>query len=123
MKQLIQFEEAALFGLGIYGFSLLSYAWWWFPALILVPDLSMIGYVFGNKAGAWVYNLFHHRALAIIIWLTGLYLGNVILQLVGVMIFAHSSMDRMFGYGLKYEKGFKFTHLGEVGREDGKDKR
>ncbi|MFP9099840.1 DUF4260 domain-containing protein [Flavobacterium sp. RHBU_24] len=117
MKQLIQLEEAALFAVGIYGFSLLPFAWWWFLVLILVPDLSMLGYLAGNRVGAWVYNFFHHRAVAIVVLLAGLYSGNVILQLAGVMLFAHSSMDRMFGYGLKYEKGFKFTHLGEVGKQ------
>ena len=24
-------------------------------------------------------------------------------------------MDRVAGYGLKYENGFKFNHLGEIG--------
>lgn len=116
MKKLIQLEEAALFGLGIYLFSLLNYAWWWFPALLLVPDLSMISYAFGNKVGAWCYNVIHHRALAIAVYLLGIYLANDAIQLTGIMLFSHSSMDRMFGYGLKYEKGFKFTHLGEIGK-------
>lgn len=115
MKQLIQLEEAALFGLGIYGFSLLPFAWWWFLVLLLVPDFSMAAYIFGNKTGAWAYNFFHHRAIAIVVWLVGIYSGNLLLQLTGIILFAHSSMDRMFGYGLKYEKGFKFTHLGEIG--------
>ncbi len=116
MKKIIQLEEAALFGLGIYLFSLLNYAWWWFPALLLVPDLSMIGYAFGNKVGAWAYNVIHHRGLAIAVYLLGIYLANEVIQLTGVMLFSHSSMDRMFGYGLKYEQGFKFTHLGEIGK-------
>jgi hypothetical protein len=25
-------------------------------------------------------------------------------------------MDRMMGYGLKYNEGFKFTHLGTIGK-------
>jgi hypothetical protein len=116
MKQLIQLEEAALFTLGIYGFSLLPFAWWWFLVLILVPDLSMLGYLAGNRAGAWAYNLVHHRAVAIALYLFGCYFSNTNVQLAGVILFAHSSMDRMFGYGLKYEKGFKFTHLGEIGK-------
>ena len=116
MNTLIKLEEAALFGLGIFLFSLLDFAWWWFPALLLAPDLSMIGYAFGNKIGAWAYNLFHHRAIAIAIYLLGIYMANEGIQLVGVILFAHSCMDRMFGYGLKYEKGFKFTHLGEIGK-------
>ncbi|WP_417354083.1 DUF4260 domain-containing protein [Flavobacterium sp.] len=116
MKALIKLEEAALFLLGIYFFSQLDYAWWWFLVLLLVPDFSMIGYVFGNKAGAWAYNFFHHRGVAILLYLSGVYYSNQLLQLIGVIWFAHSSMDRMFGYGLKYENGFKFTHLGEIGK-------
>ena len=116
MKNLITLEEAALFALGIYLFSILPYAWWWFIVLILIPDFSMIGYAFGNKAGAWLYNIFHHRGIAIAIYLAGIYLAVPIVQLVGVILFSHSSMDRMFGYGLKYEQGFKFTHLGAIGK-------
>lgn len=114
MNTLIKLEEAALFGLGIYLFSLLGFEWWWFAALLLAPDLSMLGYLVGNKAGAWAYNLFHHRGIAIAVYLAGICYNNTWLQLVGVMFFAHSSMDRLFGYGLKYEAGFKFTHLGNL---------
>ncbi|GGB69587.1 hypothetical protein GCM10007424_06950 [Flavobacterium suaedae] len=116
MKTLIKLEELALFGLAIYLFSVLNYEWWWFLVLILAPDLSMLGYVFGNKAGAWSYNFFHHTAVAIVCYIVGLFIRNETLQLIGVILFAHSRMDRMFGYGLKYEKGFKFTHLGEIGK-------
>lgn len=35
----------------------------------------------------------------------------------GIIIFGHASFDRFFGYGLKYENGFKFTHLGEIGKK------
>lgn len=37
------------------------------------------------------------------------------LQLAGIILFAHAAFDRILGYGLKYERGFKFTHLGEIG--------
>lgn len=114
MNTLLKLEEAALFALGIYLFSLLDFAWWWFPALILVPDIGMLGYLLGNKAGAWSYNLFHHTAIAIVVYLAGIYLDNQIIMLAGVMLFAHSRMDRLAGYGLKYEEGFKFTHLGKL---------
>lgn len=117
MNTLIKLEEATLFILGIYLFSLLDYAWWWFPVLLLVPDVSMAGYAFGNKIGAWLYNLLHHRGIAIAVYLAGIYLQTDVLLLTGVILFAHSSMDRMFGYGLKYEDGFKFTHLGEIGEK------
>ncbi|TAG51385.1 MAG: DUF4260 family protein, partial [Runella slithyformis] len=31
---------------------------------------------------------------------------------IGIILFAHSAMDRIAGYGLKYEDAFKHTHLG-----------
>jgi len=116
MKTVIKLEEVGLFILGIYLFSLLNYQWWWFLVLLLAPDFSMLGYVFNNKTGAFMYNIFHHRGIAVLIYLTGCYLKLEPLQLVGVILFSHSAMDRMFGYGLKYEQGFKYTHLGEIGK-------
>jgi len=117
MKSIIKLEEIGLFALGIYFFSQMQYAWWWFLVLILLPDLSMIGYIFGNKIGALCYNVAHHRGIAIILYFVGIYYSNPAIQLSGVILFAHSSMDRMFGYGLKYETGFKYTHLGEIGKK------
>jgi hypothetical protein len=115
MKTVLKLEEAAMFGAAIYAFSRLSFAWWWFPLLILAPDIGMVGYLFNNKIGAFFYNLFHHKGLAIIIFVMGLVSNNEVLQLSGVILFGHSSMDRMLGYGLKYETGFKKTHLGLIG--------
>lgn len=117
MKTIIKIEELGMFLFGIYLFNQLDYAWWWFLVLILAPDLSMIGYIFGNKSGAFLYNLFHHKAIAIMVYLAGIYFSNSMIQLAGIILFAHSSMDRMMGYGLKYETGFKFTHLGEIGKK------
>ena len=116
MKTIIKLEELGLFILGIYLFSLLNFEWWWFLVLILTPDLSMLGYIFGNKSGAFFYNIFHHRAIAVLLYIMGCYFKIEILQLSGIILFSHSAMDRFFGYGLKYESGFKYTHLGEIGK-------
>ncbi|MFH6965644.1 DUF4260 domain-containing protein [Flavobacterium sp. FlaQc-28] len=116
MKTVLKLEEAALFIFGIFLFNRLSYEWWWFLALILAPDLSMIGYALGNKAGAFLYNLFHHKGIALLIYGLGCYFCIESIQLAGIILFSHSAMDRIFGYGLKYEKGFKYTHLGEIGK-------
>ena len=117
MKSIIKLEELGLFLFGIYLFNQLDYAWWWFLVLILAPDFSMIGYVFGNKPGAFLYNMAHHRGIAILVYLAGVYSSNSLIQLTGIILFPHSSMDRMLGYGLKYETGFAFTHLGEIGKK------
>ncbi|GGD96308.1 DUF4260 domain-containing protein [Planktosalinus lacus] len=117
MNTTLKLEELALFILGIFLFSQLSFAWWWFLVLLLTPDIGMVGYAFGNKTGAFSYNLFHHRGIAAACYLIGIYTQSEITQLIGVILFSHAAMDRMFGYGLKYEKGFKFTHLGEIGND------
>ncbi|WP_411029932.1 DUF4260 domain-containing protein [Spongiimicrobium sp. 3-5] len=115
MKQLLRIEELFMFGLGIYLFGLLPFQWWWFLVLILTPDIGAVGYLFNNRVGAFSYNLFHHKGIAILIYLLGTYLSLPLGQLLGVILFSHASLDRIFGYGLKYKKGFKYTHLGEIG--------
>ncbi len=117
MKTLIRLEETGMFLFGIFLFSQLPFAWWWFLILILAPDISMLAYLFGNKVGAIGYNLFHHKAVALAVYVFGVYQQNEILQLAGIILFAHSSMDRMMGYGLKTYEGFGFTHLGRIGKE------
>lgn len=114
MKRIIQLEELAMFLFSIYLFSQLQFAWWWYLVLILTPDIGMIGYALGNKVGAISYNLFHHKAIALAVYVFGLYQQNETIQLAGLILFGHSSMDRMMGYGLKTYEGFKFTHLGKL---------
>jgi len=114
MKTALKLEEIAQLAFGVYFFMLLPYAWWWFLVLLLTPDIGMIGYAISNKVGAFTYNLFHHKGIAILVWLAGLYLEDTIIQAAGIILFSHSAFDRMLGYGLKYEKGFKYTHLGNL---------
>lgn len=116
MKTLLKLEELFLFLLAIYLFTRLDYAWWWFALLFLAPDLGMIGYAAGPQVGALTYNLLHHQGLAIGLYLIGAWSGNPLWQLLGLIILAHSSFDRLLGYGLKFSDAFKHTHLGRLGR-------
>lgn len=117
MERLLKLEELAMLLLGLWAFSLIGISWWWFAGLILLPDIGMAGYLLGNKTGAFSYNFFHHRAISVVIFVLGYFLENQILEVSGIILFTHIAMDRIFGYGLKYEKGFKFTHLGEIGKK------
>jgi len=116
MKTLIRLEELGFFLFSIYLFSLLPYPWWFYPFLFFVPDLAMLGYLAGPRVGAIVYNFIHHRGLALIYYMAGVLLATPVLSLVGVIVFAHSSLDRVLGYGLKFPDGFAHTHLGQIGR-------
>ncbi|MDX1462342.1 MAG: DUF4260 domain-containing protein [Marinirhabdus sp.] len=115
MKNVLKIEELGLFVLGICAFSTLPFAWWWFLVLLLTPDIGMLGYLVNNKVGAFTYNMFHHRAVAVAFIIFGYFYANEIILLIGVMLFSHIAFDRMFGYGLKYPSGFKDTHLGKIG--------
>lgn len=104
--------------IGVLFFMVLSYPWWWFLALFFIPDLSMIGYLVNLKFGAWLYNFFHHKLLAVMLILAGYVLFLNPLSLAGCILLSHSAFDRIFGFGLKYESGFKDTHLGKIGSSE-----
>ncbi|GGG74625.1 hypothetical protein GCM10007415_02690 [Parapedobacter pyrenivorans] len=117
MKRLLQLEQAALM-VACYFVSLhLGYAWWLFFVLLLLPDISMVGYAIDNKWGAALYNLFHHQGVAIAVIGIGWFVNQEYVLLAGIILLGHSAMDRLFGYGLKYNSGFQDTHLGKIGKK------
>lgn len=67
MNKLLRLEEAAMFGLSIYLNSLLPFEWWIFWALLVSPDIGMLGYLINTRIGAISYNLFHHKGIALIV--------------------------------------------------------
>ena len=117
MEKTLKLEELLMFCLGIYMFNALDYSWWWFLVLILTPDVSMLGYLINPKFGAISYNMFHHKGVAILLFFAGIFFNSPIVQLIGIILFAHASLDRIFGYGLKYFDNFKHTHLGQIGKQ------
>jgi hypothetical protein len=115
MKNIIKLEEAAMFGICVFGLYHFQASWWWYLLILFGPDISMIGYAMGSHVGAGIYNIFHHKGFALFIFAFGLYTEASVWIVVGLVLFGHSSMDRMFGYGLKLNRGFKYTHLGVIG--------
>jgi hypothetical protein len=120
MKNLLKLEELAEALLAVVVFAQLPYAWWWLPALFLLPDIGMLGYLIGPRAGAFSYNLLHHKALAVAVGLAGWWLNLPLLLLAGSVLLFHAACDRLLGYGLKYPTSFQHTHLGYVGKAVGK---
>lgn len=114
MQKSIKLEELAMFLSSILLFTQMDYVWWVYLVFILTPDIGMIGYVVSTQLGAITYNLFHHKGIAILVGVLGWYLAIPELQLAGIILFGHASMDRMLGYGLKYSDHFKNTHLGKI---------
>jgi hypothetical protein len=109
-------EGAAAFAAGLAGFLFLGLPWWAFLLLLIVPDVSMVGYLRGPRVGAILYNLVHDLATGVVVAALGLAIGSVPLAAAGAILVAHSGMDRMAGYGLKFPDAFQHTHLGRIGR-------
>jgi hypothetical protein len=91
--------------------------WLWFLLLFLAPDLSMVGYLASSKVGAWAYNLAHTYVFALSLVAGGLLAGHRVALGLGLIWCAHIGFDRTLGYGLKSPEGFRFTHLGKIGRD------
>lgn len=117
MKKLVQTEELLQMAVALAGlyFLPIHLSWWLWIILFFAPDISMIGYAVNPKVGGALYNLFHHKGTAALLFLTALVLNNPALQAAALILWAHCCFDRSLGYGLKYLNGFANTHLGKIG--------
>lgn len=136
MKTLLRLEELAQFlfvlAVLIIWQQALEFPWWIYLLLLLGPDISMLGYLVSSQMGAVAYNLFHHKGVALIFiaagttsivsepFMRGSDMENHLI-LTGLILFGHASMDRIFGYGLKFGDNFHHTHLGWIGKRVASD--
>lgn len=117
MKTLIKLEELAQFAAVTAYLYLQDAPWYIYLCLLIAPDISMLGYLLGNKTGAWMYNFAHHKGVALALVFAGWGINEPWLMTAGLVLFGHASLDRVFGYGLKLEEGFHHTHLGRIGKQ------
>lgn len=102
---ILRAEGLALFGASLVAYHWLGGSWTTFLWLFLLPDIAMTGYAKDIRTGTLAYNIAHSYvtvvAVAAIFSWSPLFLIWV----------AHIAFDRMLGFGLKLEAGFRFTHL------------
>lgn len=114
VRATLQAEGAVLAALAALVYAQLGGSWGMFALLILAPDLTMVGYLAGQRAGALIYNLGHSylgpAALGAAAWAADWQFGS----LVALVWIVHIAGDRAIGYGLKYASHFKDTHLNRV---------
>ncbi|MCR4329515.1 MAG: DUF4260 domain-containing protein [Candidatus Roizmanbacteria bacterium] len=115
--RILRSESLMFFVATVWAYYLIGASWWMFVVLILAPDIFMVGYLKNLKLGAMVYNIGHTYTIPFVLF--GLYMlvYTPILLPVSIIWIAHISMDRMLGFGLKLDSGFKHTHLGEIGKK------
>jgi hypothetical protein len=108
---LLRLEGLALLAASALTYSHLNGNWWHFFLLLLVPDLSMLGYAFNVRVGAAVYNLAHTSALPLALAAAALLTHHDVALPYLLIWTAHLGMDRVLGYGLKFPTHFQDTHL------------
>lgn len=113
-KILIKLENMVVFIVCIFVYYRFDFSWWLFILLILAPDISMFGYLKGNVVGARTYNLFHTYLISTLVLLFGLVVHMDFIIEIGLIWTAHIGIDRFMGYGLKYDIGFKDTHINRL---------
>ena len=91
------------------GFSALA-----FLVFFLAPDISMLGYVAGERTGALLYDIAHFEAWPVALGTAGVLSGSDVAIQVALIWLAHTGVDRLLGYGLKYPSSFRDSHLQRV---------
>ena len=116
VKILLRLEGLTLFAGMVLLYGIWGGSWWVFALLFLAPDLSFIAYLLDPKSGAIVYNAAHSYMAPVALMTSGFALGGPLVLSIAMIWLAHIGIDRALGYGLKYQAGFGFTHLGRIGR-------
>ena len=112
----LRLEGLAVFGLGVGLFAANGGNVLFLVPLLLLPDVSAVGYVAGPRVGAATYNLLHNWVPGVVALGVGVWLASPAVLLVAAILIAHVGMDRAVGYGLKLPTSFQDTHLGRMGR-------
>ena len=86
-----------------------GYSWLLYAVVFFMPDISIFAYLLNTRTGAVCYNALHNYVLPMVL-LVICHLAGLSLA-IPLIWSAHVAFDRAFGYGLKYDQGFTFTHL------------
>jgi hypothetical protein len=112
-RTILRFEGLAYLALACTLYQLLGFSWLQFAWLFFLPDLAILVYVVASpRIGMFAYNLTHSSIGAALVGLAGLLMHDVLYWQIALIWFAHIGFDRALGYGLKYQLGFRVTHLG-----------
>lgn len=115
-RVLLRGEGLALLIAAVVGYQSIGASWMLFAALLLLPDLGLLGYLAGPKVGAFTYNAVHtYFGPAILAALAYLDVAPGAWPICLIWM-AHIGMDRVLGLGLKFSSDFKNTYLGTIGR-------
>lgn len=110
-RPFLRLEGLTVFSAALAGYFVVDGPVWLLLVFALAPDLAMVAYLAGPRIGSLCYNVFHTYTLPATVGAIGIWADITIALLVALIWTAHIGADRLVGYGLKFESGFKETHL------------
>ncbi len=113
-RRLLRLEGLAVLAGSLTLYFHFDYGWLLLVVLALAPDLSMLAYVWGTRAGALAYDVAHTETWPVALAVAGVLAREERLTQIGLIWLVHIGADRLLGYGLKYPTDFKDTHLQRV---------
>jgi hypothetical protein len=111
---LLRLEGGLVFAVALVAYAHTDGSWWLFLALVLAPDLGLLGYLHSPAIGASAYNLLHTYIPPVLLAAAGFHLGMAFLVPVAVIWIAHIGADRLLGFGLKYPTQQKDQHFARL---------
>jgi len=114
LRKIISLEYVIALIITVFFYGHLDFSWLYFMVFLLLPDITMIGYLLNPKIGAVFYNIGHSFVLPALLLVIGFLMSSSILLMIALIWLAHIFLDRALGYGLKYEEAFQKTHLQQI---------
>ncbi|WP_025114893.1 DUF4260 domain-containing protein [Lysinibacillus fusiformis] len=114
LRKIISLEYVIAFILTVFFYGHLDFSWLSFILFLLLPDITMVGYMINSKMGALCYNMGHSLVIPAVLLVIGFTLAIPTLLMIALIWLAHIFLDRALGYGLKYDEAFTKTHLQQI---------
>jgi hypothetical protein len=116
VKTTLRLEGLCVLIVSLIAYSQFGSGWGIFALCFLLPDVSFLGYLAGARIGAMAYNAAHSYIGAVLALAASFLFPAYVPFSIAIIWCAHIGFDRALGYGLKYQQGFGYTHLGLIGR-------
>ncbi|MCL1699356.1 DUF4260 domain-containing protein [Lysinibacillus sp. Bpr_S20] len=114
LRKIISLEYLIAFLVTVFFYWHFEFSFLYFVLLLLLPDITMLGYIIYTKVGAIFYNIGHSLVLPAILLMIGFVTVSSPLLMASIIWLAHIFLDRTLGYGLKYDVAFTKTHLQQI---------
>lgn len=116
LRWLLRLEGVAIFLFSLMAYDFMGFQWGFFILVFLIPDISLFAYFRSPRVGAIAYNIMHSYVLPLMLFAYGFFVSSPLADQLAIVWIAHIGFDRALGFGLKYSRGFRYTHFGKLGR-------